>query len=94
MIELFDGYKIDVDATSYTLFKEKKYKTKKGEEALTRDVRGYYGTLEGALKALSEEMIRDRLKDETQTLTEALKVVQESRDKVAQVVKEASRSWN
>ena len=88
MIELFDNWKIDVDSMSYTLKKVIPGTSKKGEPITREDIRGYYGTLEGALKALGKEMVKDELKDGSYTLTDALNVVREAREKVEKLIEE------
>lgn len=86
MIELFDGWKIDVDSMSYTLKKTVQGKSKKNEPIERDIIFGYYGTLEGALKALGKEIVRDRLKDGSHSLTEAINTVVEARETIEKLI--------
>lgn len=88
MINLFDNWVIEVDSNCYTLKRVIQGKNKKGEETTRDDVRGYYNGLEGALKALGKEMVRDTLRDGSYTLTEALNVVREARETVEKLIEE------
>lgn len=92
MIELFDGWKIEVDSLAYTLVKEQTYIAKSGkhagEQTVKRDIRGYYSSFEGALNALGREMVRDGLQDGSHSLTEALNVVRDAREAVEKLLKE------
>ena len=91
MIELFDGWKIDVDSHSYTLKKVMKGKSKDGKEIEREDCRGYYGTLEGALKGLGKELVRDKVKDGSHSLTEAIQAVREARETMEKLLVEKAR---
>lgn len=92
MIELFDGWKIEVDSMAYTLVKEKTHLAETGKRAgemvTDRDIRGYYATMEGALNALGKEIVRDNLKDGSHSLTEALNVVRDARETIENLLKE------
>lgn len=88
MIELFGNWKIDVDSMAYTLKKVVNGTSKKGEPIVREDIKGYYGTFEGALKALGKEIVKDKLKDGPYTLTEALNVVREARETVERLIEQ------
>lgn len=88
MITLFDNWVIDVDSNCYTLKRVVNGKNKKGESVTRDDIRGYYNSLEGALRALGKEMVRDELRDGSYTLTEALNVVREARETVEKLIEE------
>lgn len=91
MIKLFDNWVIDVDSTSYTLKRIVSGKSKKGEPIERDDIKGYYSTLEGALKALGKEIVKDELKDGLYTLTDALDIVVEARKKVEKLIEDSAR---
>ncbi len=50
MIELCNGYYIEVDPMNFTLKKRGRGKNKKGEEVDTEKVIGHFSTLEGAIE--------------------------------------------
>lgn len=91
MIELFDGWMIDVDQQAYTLKKKTIGKSRKGERIERDNVRGYYGTLEGALKALGKELVKEELIDGSHTLTEALDIVERTRVKIENLINEKAK---
>ena len=86
MIELFDGWWIDVDSQSYTLKRTVAGTSKKGDPITRDEVYGYYSTLESTLKALGKEMVREGLIDGTYSLTDALNMVSDARKKVEDLI--------
>ena len=91
MIELFDGWWIDVDSQSYTLKRRIKGTSKKGEPIDRNEIHGYYSSLEGTLKALGKEMVRENLESGSHTLTDALSIVSEARKTVEDLIEERAR---
>lgn len=91
MIELVDGWLIDVDSMSYTLKRRLKGTSKKGEPIERDEIHGYYSSLEGALKALGREIVRENLKDGSHTLTDALSIVSEARKTVEDLIEGKAR---
>ena len=91
MIELFDGWWIDVDNQSYTLKRKVKGTSKKGEPIERDDTHGYYASLEGTLKALGKEIVRENSKDGSHTLTDALSIVSEARKTVEELIEGKAR---
>lgn len=89
MIELFDGWKIDADYLSYCLYKETGVRTRKTGTEVRKQIRGYYGSLESALKAFGDVLIVEGLKDRLYTLREALAVVSEARSRVETLIEES-----
>lgn len=86
MITLFDNWVIDVDSSCYTLKRVVNGKNKKGEDVTRDDIRGYYNSLEGTLRALGKEIVRDRLKDGSHSLTEAINTVVEARETIEKLI--------
>lgn len=71
MIEIIDGYVIDVDPLNYTVKKETGNVNKEGKK--TYRTYGYYGSLKGALKGCIEAMQKEKLDSDTFPLEEAIK---------------------
>ena len=78
MIRINDDYVIETDGLQYIVRKDlhrlEKYKTWKGTEAErdAYDTIGYFGTLGGAIKRVSEKIMMDKVSEEDINLTEAV----------------------
>ena len=89
MIRINDDWVIDVDQYNYILKKDlhivRTRKNKDGSEAEEHSykVAGYFSSLSGALRGFGEEIIRDKLRDGTHPLCEAL-----------QTIRDCTREWN
>lgn len=98
MIRLFDDWIVDVDERNYILARDtgKKIitnsKTGKTSEVETRDIHGYYQSLSGALIGLSKEIARRKLSDGSMSLSEAVKAISESNQRVADLITQTVRS--
>lgn len=90
MIKLFDDWVIVVDDLSYALARDlgARIDSKTGKERKNLKTYGYYGSIAKALKAFSEELVRQELKDNVATLDEAVHVIRESNNKVEKLLKE------
>ena len=73
----FDDYIIDADSQSVNAYRMSKSVSKKtGETTETQSLVGYYGTLEGAVKACREDAIKRHLaQDKVETLSMAWSAV-------------------
>ena len=85
MIELFDGYKIDVDDYSYALMRETG-SVRKDTGKPKNVVIGYYGSLSAALIALKGELVRQKLKNASVRLSEAVDAIKESNERVERLI--------
>lgn len=85
MIELFDGYKIEVDEYSYALVRESGH-IRKDTGKPKKIVLGYYGSLSAALIALKGELVRRKLNNAAVPLSEAVAAIKESNDRVQQMI--------
>lgn len=86
MIRFNDDWVIDVDAYNYILKRDlhKMEKSRDGKSMVPAyNTVGYYGSLRKALEHLREEIIRDKLRDGTHPLCEAL-----------QTIRDCTREWN
>ena len=91
MIKLFDNWVVLVDDLNYTLAKIKgrRIDSKTGKERTDYKIYGYYRDLASALKALSEELVREKLKGGVADLTEAVRTIRESNGRVEDLLREA-----
>lgn len=85
MIELFDGYKIDVDDYSYALMRETG-SIRKDTGKPKNVVIGCYGSLSAALIALKGELVRQKLKNASVRLSEAVDAIKESNERVERLI--------
>ena len=89
MIRFNDDWVIDIDEYNYTVKKDMhciRTRVRRDGTAYEEDVfdtKGYYGSLEKALKRIREEIIKEKLKDGTHPLCEAL-----------QTIRDCTREWN
>lgn len=72
MIEVIEGYVIDVDPLNYTLKKDTGRLDKEGKKIYKTC--GYYGSLKSAVSACVGFMQREKLSDGTLTLEQAINV--------------------
>lgn len=89
MIKINDSYYIDVDNSPicYTVKRRWLSQPKGGGEAKERfAVVGYWGTVEGALKGLSDQIVADGLKDGVYSLLEAVDRIVAARDEVRRLI--------
>lgn len=87
MIKLFDDWVIVVNDKDYALARYKGTRVDKhGKETPNVAVYGYFGSVSGALRRLSRELVRQGLKSRDTTLTEAVRVIRESNDKVCDLL--------
>lgn len=91
MIELFDGWWIDVDSMYYKLKRRREETSENGGHIEWDENHGCYLNLEGTLKALSSEMVREKLKSGSHTLTDALSIVSEARKTVEDLIEGKAR---
>lgn len=89
MIRFNDDWIIDIDEYNYTVKKDMHcIRTRVRRDGTTYqedvfDTKGYYGSLEKALKRIRDEIIKDEFKDSAHQLSEAL-----------QTIRECTREWN
>lgn len=90
MIKLFDDWVIVVDDLSYALARDlgSRIDKKTGKDRKNLKTYGYYGSIAKAIKAFSEELVRQELKDNIATLDEAVRIIRESNDRVKKLLKE------
>lgn len=86
MIELVDGYYIEVDPLCYTL-KKQVGTDKKGKP--TYKVCGYMSSIKSCVKRCIDLIQREKLSEGIYTLTEALKVLESGENEVKQLLKKA-----
>lgn len=91
MIKLFGDWVVLVDDLNYTLAKIKgtRIDSKTGKERTDYKIYGYYRDLASALKALSEELVREKLKGGVADLAEAVRTIRESNERVEDLLREA-----
>lgn len=76
MIKLLDNWIIDTDDLSYLLVKESGKIRHKGKRSYReRKIYGYYPTLESALRAFREMLLREELSYGELSLPEAINVI-------------------
>ena len=85
MIKLFDDWVILVDEYNYTLAEQRGFRKDGRPEYKTY---GYWGSLEDAIKGFRQQLIRSRLKQRDATLSEALRIIQESNAVIENLIKE------
>lgn len=90
MIELIDNWVVLVDDYNYTLARitGTRIDKKTGRESPAYKVQGYYRSLESAVKALGEQLIRDCLKDRRTSLAEAVHTITESNKRMETLLHE------
>lgn len=88
MITLYGGWQIESDPHCYMLVRITDYKGKDGKDKQRRDIRGYYGTLSGALKAAVEEIVRDKVGGGSYSLREAVNIISAVRDDVHRLIEQ------
>ena len=91
MIKLFDDWVIAVDEFNYSLARNRgtRVDSKTGKERYELKVYGHYSSLASAIRALREQLVREELKDGVAELSEAVRVIKESNDRVEMLLKEA-----
>lgn len=89
MIKLQRGYTIEADEKCYILFKSTNGTNKKNEPTVYKRAIGYYSRIGTALSAYSDELDRELVQNKDMTLTEAIKVINESRESVKKLIREA-----
>ena len=90
MIILDENYFIEADECQYILRKRILNKSKKTrEEKEWHKPIGYYKRLNTALLAYSDELDRDIVQSGSMSLTDALKVIVDSREQVKRMIREA-----
>ena len=85
MIKLFDDWVILVDEYNYTLAEQRGFRKDGRPEYKTY---GYWGNLEDAIKGFRQQLIRSQLKQRDATLSEALRIIQESNAVIENLIKE------
>ena len=88
MIELFDDWVILIGDSDYQLAKPAGTRTDKrtGKERPAYKVYGYFGTITAALQRLVQKCTREKLKDRTTSLYEALQAFKEVREKLTEIL--------
>lgn len=79
MIEVIDGYVIDVDTLSYTLKRETGSLDKDGNKVYR--TYGYYNSLKSALTACTGFMQKEKLASDTFPLVEAINVYNQATER-------------
>lgn len=89
MIRINDDWIIDVDDHNYILKKDTHTDRlrKDGKTEHVYNTKGYFSSLDKALKFFGEEFIRDRLKASEMGLPEAVRVIRESLEEWSKTVK-------
>lgn len=90
MVRITDKYYIDVIDSPVSYVLKRRWITKKGEEQF-KSV-GFYGSMEGALSHLVDQVVADDLAVTPCTLREALRRIADRRAELLQVIKEAMPS--
>ena len=89
MIKLFDDWVILVDAYNYTLAKDKGVSVDKdGKERHNYMSLSHHTSLAEALKALSGRISSDALQNGSHSLTEAVRIIQDSNSTVQKLYEE------
>lgn len=83
MIELENGYFIQVDDMNHTLYT--KQVSKEGNE-YTRPV-GYYSSIASALEGYYKICVAKKLDADTFTLKEAIEIMKSERERIEQLIK-------
>lgn len=75
MIELFDGYYIVSDEYNYILCKgaPKTRPGKNGSTIIEHNIKGYFGSVFGAVKAFKQDLYRNEVKSTSRTLSDAIR---------------------
>ncbi len=94
MIRVNEHYIIDIDSMNYTVkrdYHRKKSTKVNGEIVEVDDLRtiGHYGSLVSAVKGVIDDINRCQLRDEVHTLEEAVAIVIENNNKVAELLEKA-----
>ena len=88
MIELYDGYVINVDAYNYALCQHTgRIDKRDGREKL--NYIGYFSSLPGALKCAANKTARQELSDNDYSLKEALEVIEKHFRRLEEFLKES-----
>lgn len=89
MIELCDGFQIEVTENCYMLVRVlREYTDKDGKPRQKKKVYGYFGTVSRALKALAEELVKERLKGTRTDLVGAVRTICECHRKSDELLKQ------
>lgn len=88
MIELFDGFYINVDRHSYTLAKRYWYNAKDGDRKECSETIGHYTSLADALNGFIRYLVRNELKNGRRTLTEAVATISGIEERVTKFIEE------
>jgi hypothetical protein len=72
MIVLTDDYVVTTNSHNYILMRDKHKRGKKGEPLY--DVLGYYGSLNSAIIGAKEHCFRERISNDTISLTQAIDI--------------------
>lgn len=94
MIRVNENYIIDIDSYEYTVKRDlhrKRTVKIKGEEVEVDDFAtvGHYGSLGSAVKGVIDNMNRCKLREGIHTLEEAVAIVLENNNKVAELLEKA-----
>ena len=93
MIKVTDEYYIGVEngaVTVYTVYRKLIRRRKKdGTQYEDYEALGYLSSLQTALEFIDDKIIADTLKDVSTGLADALRRVQEARDELCSVIREA-----
>jgi len=87
MIRVNDNYYITVDKYNYTACRDKHKTDKKGNSLYS--VVGYYGSVEGALRGIIDDMNERAFAEGTYSLQEAIEVIQQSNKMFTDMLREA-----
>ncbi len=87
MIRINDSYYIAPDPYCWILRKTGTGKSKKGEEIKTDRVIGYFGTVEGALEASVDEMLKEAVGNTSMDIKTALATLKRLREDVKKQIK-------
>lgn len=89
MIELCDGFQIEVTENCYILTRVlREHTDKNGKLRKDKKVYGYFGTVSRAFKALAEEMIKERLKGTRTDLVGAVRTICECHRKSDELLRQ------
>lgn len=80
MIQINEEYFVEVDSYNYTLKRRYPGKNKKDEPIIREKIIGYYGDLKGCLRGVLKDTQSRKFSEDTYTLTDAIRVIQETTD--------------
>ena len=88
MIRVNHNYVVDVDDMNF-IAKEDKHKSSTDKQGNKRDIYvtlGYYGTLEGALGKIRDDMIKKKLADDEVSLKEAIDIIKQANEEFKEML--------